>query len=89
MEHHTENLSKEERDFNEVIKSGDDLMKIQLFRNAKECYETALGLNFNNALVQDRLVDCKKEIKSESRIIIRTLIVMGVVAAAIIIYMNC
>lgn len=81
-----ENLSKEEITFNEMINRGDDLMKIQIFRSAKECYTKALELNFNNNLAQEKLADCNLKIKSESKIIINTLIILGLMAAATAFY---
>ncbi|MEI8202571.1 MAG: hypothetical protein WCH34_06135 [Bacteroidota bacterium] len=88
MEHHsTEQLSKEEIAFNEMINRGNDLMKIQIFRSAKECYTLALDMNFNNTLAQEKLADCNRELKSESKTIIVTLIVMGIIVAGVLAYL--
>jgi hypothetical protein len=83
----TENLSKEEIEFNEMIQKGDDFMKIQIFRSARECYNLALDLNFNNILTQEKLKGCNQNIKSESKTIITILIIFGLIIASVITYL--
>jgi len=87
MEHtSTENLSKEEIRYNELIQRGEDFMKIEIFRNAREYFEMALASNYNNMLSQQKLDDCNKKIKKESKTIIRLLVVTGFIIAAAIVY---
>jgi hypothetical protein len=88
MEHvSTENLSKEELAFNEMMQRGEDFMKIEIFRSARECFSNALAMNFNNPLAQEKLSLCNQNIKSESKIIINILIVFAVVIAAVTTYL--
>ena len=82
MAHHNDDLklSKEEMEFNDMIRRGDDFMKIQIFRNAREWYTYALESNFNNEVAAPKLNECNALIKSESRTIIKVVAVMAVVA---------
>jgi hypothetical protein len=83
----TENLRKEEIEFNEMIQRGDDFMKIQIFRSARECYKLALDMNFNNILAQEKLKGCSQNIKSESKTIITILIVFGLIIVSVLTYL--
>lgn len=84
--HHnnTLNLSKEEMVFNEFINHGDDFIKIQIYRNAREYYSQALETNFNNELADKKLVECNALIKSESKAIIAIVSIMAVVEVVLI-----
>jgi len=87
MEHiNTENLSKEEVAFNEMIQRGDDFMKIEIFRNARECFSLALEMNVNNTFAQEKLNVCNQNIKIESSTIIKLLVIAGFIIAAVITY---
>jgi hypothetical protein len=89
MEHvSTENLSREEIAFNEMIQRGEDFMKIEIFRNARECYKQALEMNFNNTFAQEKLNNCNQNIKSESKTIIKILVVAAVIVTSVIVYLN-
>ncbi len=82
-----ENISKEEIAFNEMMQRGEDFMKIQIFRNARECYNLALGMNYNNSLVQEKLNECNLNIKNESKTIITVLVVALLIAASVLTYL--
>ncbi len=79
-----ENISKKELDFNEIIQRGEDFMKIQIFRNARECFQLALNMNFNNVFAQKKLDDVNIKIKDESKTIIIILTVLGLIVASVI-----
>ena len=81
MEHNDSDhlLSKEELHFNDFIRRGDDFMKINIYRNARECYNQALEIHFNDTLVNEKIYDCVKKIKSESKIIYTILIVAALI----------
>lgn len=83
MIHQNLNISKEERDFNDFISHGDDFMKIQIYRNAREMYTQALNCNFNNNLAVSKLTECNMLIKSESRTIILIVCIMAIIATII------
>ncbi|MCX6230564.1 MAG: hypothetical protein NTZ33_03375 [Bacteroidetes bacterium] len=80
-----QNLSPEEKNFFDLISHGENFMKIQIYRNARECYEAALKMNVNNELAGAKLADCNAKIKSESKIIIAIVAVLAVVAIALLI----
>ena len=82
MAHHNDdsNLSKEQLEFNDLIRRGDDFIKIQIYRNARECYTFALESNLNNELASTKLSECNALIKPESSTIIKVVAVMAVVA---------
>ena len=86
MAHHNENLnlSKEELEFNDFIRRGDDFIKIQIYRNARECYTFALESNFNNEISEAKLSECNALIRSESRMIINVVAVMAIAAIVFI-----
>jgi hypothetical protein len=77
-------LSKEELAFNDFIGHGDDFMKIQIYRNAREAYTNALETNFNNELALSKLSDCNALIKSESRAIIIIVTVLVILSILLI-----
>ena len=68
MAHHNDdsNMSKEQLEFNDLIRRGDDFIKIQIYRNARECYTFALESNINNELANTKLSECNALIKPES-----------------------
>lgn len=88
MAHHdnTLNLSKEELVFNEFINHGDDFIKIQIYRNARECYTQALETNFNNEIASNKLTECNALIKSESKAIIVIVSIMAVLAVFLLLF---
>ncbi|MEI6696690.1 MAG: hypothetical protein WCO13_11535 [Bacteroidota bacterium] len=87
MAHHDTDvhLSKEEILFNDFIMHGDDFMKIQIYRNAREAYTNALGTNFNNELASSKLSECNALIKSESKAIIIIVSIMAIAAFVFIV----
>ncbi len=81
----SEKLSEEEKIFRDLIEHGDNFMKIQIYRNARECYQQALNTNINNNLASSKLAECNLLIKSES---IRIIIIVGVIIViSVILYL--
>ncbi len=82
MAHHNDDshLSKEELEFNDLIKRGDEFIKIQIYRNAREMYELAVESNFNSDIANAKLGECNALIKSESKTILAVVAVMAIVA---------
>lgn len=72
-------LSPEEKLFREYIIRGDDFCKIELFRQAVECYRNAVELRPGSAEAKERLIGCSAKIKGESRIILIILAVAAVI----------
>ena len=79
-----QNLSWDEMVFFDLISHGDDLMKIEIYRNARECYTQAFEKNINNELVGSKLAECNKLIKSESKTIIAIVSIMAIVAVVLL-----
>jgi len=51
--------------FDNYVKTGDDFMKIELFRFAKENYKLALNIHPSNLDVLQKLANCERALKSE------------------------
>jgi hypothetical protein len=80
----SQNLSRDEMVFFDLINHGDDFMKIEIYRNARECYTQAFEKNINNELAGSKLAECNKLIKSESKVIIAIVSIMAIVAAVLL-----
>jgi hypothetical protein len=79
-------LSPQEEKFNDFLKTGDDFSKIEIYRLAKYWYQKALETGIDNELIEKRLVEADRKIKSELKIykvlgILGILIFITVVAA--------
>jgi len=81
-------LGKDELQFNDFIRRGDDFMKINIYRNAKENYNFALETHVNNSFVINKIADCEQKIQKESNIIITVIIVAAFIIGAICL-INC
>jgi hypothetical protein len=72
-------LNPEESLYQDYMQKGDDFMKIEIYRSAKEWYLRALSTNFNQKLIKEKLENCDKLIQREKKIIV-------IVVACIIIF---
>lgn len=88
MSHHEENiqLSPEEIMFNDCIRRGDDLANIHQYTPAKECYNQALEVHFNDNLAQEKINSIKNLQKYEQKTILKILAVAVVIIAAVWIF---
>jgi hypothetical protein len=88
MAHHidTSALSPEEKAYYEFIEQGDNYMKIEIYRNAKKCYQKALALGIHNDEIKEKLSICNKTLKKESRSIIAVLAIACIVIATVVLY---
>jgi len=75
---------KEELAFNDFILHAEDLMRIQIYRNAREYYFKALETNFNNQLASQKIAECNALIKSESKVILIIVSIISIAALIII-----
>ena len=84
MDHQLENtnLGSEERRFHDYMQKGDDFMKIQIYRSAKEWYTKALELNHNHELAQRKLDNCNMLLQQEKKIILIIVVVIAIVVLA-------
>ena len=88
MSHHEDhsNLSPEELKFNDCIRRGDDLASIHQYTPAKECYQEAIELHFNDKLAQEKIDSVKGLQKYEFKTIVKILAVAAVIIAAVWVY---
>jgi hypothetical protein len=82
----TIDLSPEERRFLDFMQKGDDFMKIEIYRSAKECYSKALELNHNPGLVRSKLDNCNRLLQSEKKRIIVIASVMAIIVLSLILF---
>jgi hypothetical protein len=82
----TPNLSKEELEFNDYIKRGDDFMTIQIYRSAKEWYTKAVEMKFNDELAKEKLDVCNKKLKTESRTIIAVVVIAALIVGSLFLF---
>ena len=86
MDHQLENtdLSSEERRFLDYMQKGDDFMKIEIYRSAKEWYTNALELNINQGLIRSKLENCNKLIQHEKKKIIIVVSAIAIVLLTLV-----
>jgi hypothetical protein len=77
-------LGKLERDFNEMKLRGDDFFKIELLRQARNCYKKAMDLNPKAGDVQLQIAECNRLLAFEIKVV---RILLGITALAILIYL--
>ncbi|MCX6259039.1 MAG: hypothetical protein NTW49_14235 [Bacteroidia bacterium] len=80
-------LGAEQIKFNDLIRRGDDFMKIEIYRNARKYYTEALGTHINDILVNEKIAGCDGLIRKESGIIISIVIAAAVIAGVVCIIM--
>jgi len=78
-----QHLSKEEQYFNDLMRRGEDFMKIEIFRNAKRCYNEALEIHVNNNLAIQKISNCEQLIRKESRTILTILAVFAAITGVV------
>jgi hypothetical protein len=86
MTNHTSEmpLNTLERDFNEFKLRGDDFFKIELLRPAKSWYQKALWLNPEAGEVKNRIEECNRLLKFETKVV---WILLGVATTAAMAYL--
>lgn len=77
----TDNLSPEEKKFLDLINHGDDLLNIEILRNAKEYYQLALQTHVNDNLALDKIKECDAKLRFERKVILVLSIIAGLVIA--------
>lgn len=78
--HSKTSLSREEQLYHDFIRRAEDFMKIEIFRNAKECYKLALDTGVDNKYVNKQISLLDQKIKSE----VKTIRIILAIAVAII-----
>ena len=81
MAHHenNENLSPEEKKFQELMTNGDDFVKIEIYRSAVSRYREAAKLGIDNDLANRKVAECERLIRSEENVISILLAVAAVI----------
>lgn len=89
MEHHdNSHLSPEEKKFNDFIQRGDDLLNIDQYTPAAECYQKALDINFNNEVAQARLDKLAGLKKFEFSTILKILGAAAIIVIVVLVILN-
>ncbi len=89
MSHHSENsdhLSPQEIKFNDLIKRGDDLFNISIYRYAKDWYLRALELHVNDKLINQKLSEIASKQKSTTTKVIIILAIAVVIVGIVWVY---
>lgn len=73
-----------ERDFMEWMRRGDDFFKIELLRQARNCYRKAMDLNPKAKEVQHQIAECNRLLAFENKVV---RILSGIAALAILTYL--
>lgn len=79
-------LSPEEWRFRDFMQKGDDFMKIEIYRSAKECYTRALEFNQDKGVVRSKLDNCNRLLQIEKKRIIIIVSVLAIVSLALILF---
>ncbi len=71
MDHHLleSTLTPTERKFLDLMKHGDNFLRIELLRPAKSYYKKALELNLDTEKVQQKIAECDKLLAFEVKVI--------------------
>lgn len=77
-------LSSIERQYLDYKQKGDDFMKIEIYRSAKEWYIKALELNQNQEMIRSKLDNCNRQIQLEKKKITIVVLVIAIVLFALV-----
>jgi hypothetical protein len=82
MEHHIleSTMTPAERRFLDLMRHGDNFLKIELLRPAKSYYKKALELNLETEKVKEKIAVCDKLLAFE----IRVIWILAAIAAVIV-----
>ncbi len=87
MEHHLleSTLTPAERKFLDLMRHGDNFLKIELLRPAKSYYKKALELNLETEKVKEKIAECDKLLAFEIKVIWILVVIAAVVVLALFI----
>ncbi len=85
MSHHTSetNLSHAEVQFLDLMQHGDDFLKIELLRPAKNWYTKALQMNIETDKVKQKIAECDRLLTFEMKVI-KIIVAVAVVVIAVV-----
>lgn len=75
---------RSESQFNEYMQRGDDFLKIELLRQAKNWYLKALSVNKENENVKSRISECDRMLAFENKV---TFILVAIASAFLLVYL--
>ena len=75
---------KAKNNFDEYMQRGDDFLKIELLRQAKNWYEKALALNHENENVKSLISECERKLAFENKV---TYFLVALASALVIAYL--
>lgn len=84
--HDTTHLSPEEKKYSENMTTGDDFLKIEIFRSAEACYRRALEARPGDELAKEKLAGTMAKIKKENSAIYAIVSVAAVVVLLVVIF---
>ena len=79
-------MNRTEIQFRELIRMGDDFFKIELLRQAKNCYQKALLLNIETDSVKLKLEECEKLLAFENKVVLSLLTLSVVIFTFLLIF---
>ena len=79
-------MNRTEIQFRELIRMGDDFFKIELLRQAKNCYQKALLLNIETDSVKFKIEECERLLAFENKVVIFLLAISTVILAVLVIF---
>lgn len=81
---HNESLTREEKQFRELMTGGDDFLKIEIYRSAISRYKEAAKLGIDNELANQKIAQCEKLLQNERKWIY---VVLSVAAVAVVLFL--
>ena len=84
--HHQQHLSPEEKKYRENMITGDDFMKIEIFRSAAACYRRALEVKPGDEEAAVKLADTREKIKKENKAIYAIVSIAAVIVLLVVIF---
>jgi hypothetical protein len=76
-----ENISHEEKKFNELMRNGDDFLKIEIYRSAVKQYKLAATLDVDNDLANKKIAECERLLVNERKWIY---VIVAIAAVAVV-----
>jgi hypothetical protein len=78
-----ENLSPEEKKFRELMRNGDDFLKIEIYRSAIHKFREAARMDIDNEAANKKVEECQVLLNKENKVIYIIVAVVAVIAALV------
>jgi len=88
MEHNSSNkqFNSVDDEFKDLVDHGDDFLKVELLRPARDWYKKALELNLETDKVKQRIEECDKLLAFERKVIWMLVALAALVVAFLILF---